>query len=133
MPLLIESCAINYCQDGLQVYFTTETQQYTNTPIYGHYELQPNDVNGRPYFKMGSFGFWYDGVSHWWIGFDSMKGQFKGFAFYAKDVYCPHQFSELKWELHDSYNWYSGGSDLVVTCKCIFIQNKTEAEFLFKK
>ena len=52
-----ESCAMNYCQDGLQVYFATETQQYTNAPIYGHYELQPNDANGRPYFKMGIFGF----------------------------------------------------------------------------
>lgn len=46
---------MNYCQDGLQVNFATETQQYIYVPIYGHYELQPNDVNGRPYFKMGSF------------------------------------------------------------------------------
>ena len=51
---------MNYCQDGLQVYFATEIQQYTYATIYGHYELQPNDVNGRPYFKMGFYGLWYD-------------------------------------------------------------------------
>ena len=115
---------MNYCQDGLQVYFATETQQYTYEPIYGHYELQLNDVNGRPYFKMGSLGFWYDGLGFWWIGSDSKKGQSFGFARYLKDVFCPHQVSELKWVLFDGYNWYADlyGNDLVITCKCIFIQ-----------
>ena len=65
---------MNYCQDGLQVYFATETQQYTNAAIYGHYELQPGDVNGRPYFKMGTYGLWWDGIEDWWIGKDSRKG-----------------------------------------------------------
>ena len=114
---------MNYCQDGLQVYFATETQQYTYAPIYGHYELQPNDVNGRPYFKMGSFGFWYDGLGFWYIGFDSMKGQSFGIAYYYKDIFCPHQLSELNWFLQDGtgWSWYGGGNDLVITCKCIFI------------
>ena len=126
---------MNDCQDGIQVYFATETQHYTLHPIYGHYELQPNDVNGRPYFKMGIYGFWCDGQSYWWIGLDSMKGQSIGFASYAKDVYCPHQFSELIWSLNSGTGWYLdvAGSYLVVTCKCIFIHNKTEAEFHFKK
>ena len=119
---------MNYCQDGLQVYFATETQQYTLVPIYGHYELQPNDVNGRPYFKKDSFGFWYDGLGYWWIGLDSEKGQSIGYAFYDKDVFCPHQLSGLNWILTDGNYWYVAGNDLVITCKCIFIQKQKNSE-----
>ena len=122
--MLTESCAKNYCQDGVQAYFATETQQYTIVPMYGHYELQPNDVNGRPYFKMGSYGFWWDGLGYWWIGYDIEKGQSMGFAFYDKDVFCPHQLSEWEWRLWDGSDWYFAGNDLGITCKCIFIQNK---------
>ena len=108
---------MNYCQDGLQVYFATETQPYTYGPIYGHYELQPYDVNGRPYFKMGPYGLWYDGLGYWWIGYDSMKGQSIGFAYYEKDVFCPHQLSELEWLLWDGNNLSPAGNDLGITCK----------------
>ena len=116
---------MNYCQDGLQVYYATETQQYTYEPIYGHYELQPNAVNDSPYFKMGSYGFWWDGISFWWIGKDSEKGQSYGIAAYDKDVFCPHQLSEWDWLIYDATNWYYAENDLGITCKCIFIQNKT--------
>ena len=119
---------MNYCQDGIQVYFATATQQYTYAPIYGHYELQPNDVNGRPYFKMGSIqgslGFWYDGLGDWWIGFDIKRGQSIGFAHYNKDVFCPHQLSELNWGLKLENNAYNAENDLAITCKCIFIQKQ---------
>ena len=116
---MIESCAMDYCQDGLQVYFATETQQYTYAPIYGHYELQPNDVNNRPYFKMNIYGFWYtNGI--WWIGLDSNNGQSAGYAYYFKDIFCPHEFSELHWWLWDGHNreYNSAGNNLVITCKC---------------
>ena len=109
---------MNYCQDGLQVYFATETLQNTYfAPNYGHYDLQPNDVNGRPYFKMGPYGLWYDGLGYWWIGYDSMKGQSIGFAYYEKDVFCPHQLSELEWLLWDGNNLSPAGNDLGITCK----------------
>ena len=114
---MTESCALNHCQDGLQVYFATETQQYTHAPIYGHYELQPNDVNGRPYFKMGSFGFWWDGIQHWVIGDDSRKGQSYGYANYDKDVFCPHQLSEWDWIVCDNIGCDYAGNDLGITCK----------------
>ena len=78
---------MNYCQDGLQVYFATETQQYTYVPIYGHYELQPNDVNGRPYFRKDYFGFYWNGINQWWIGLDSNNGQSAGYAYYFKDLF----------------------------------------------
>ena len=115
---------MNYCQDGLQVYFATETQQNTfAATIYGHYKLQPNDVNGRTYFKMGSHGFWYDGLGYWWIGYDSAKGQSIGAASYVKDVFCPHQLSDFNWLVLDGNNWYTAGNGLGIKCKCIFIQN----------
>ena len=109
---------MNYCQDGLLVYSALETQLYTYAPIYGYYELQPNDVNGRPYFKMGSAGFWWDGFSSWWIGLDIQKGQSKGFAHYDKDVYCPHQLSDYDWWLLDGKNWYAAEKEFVISCKC---------------
>ena len=45
---------MNYCQDGLLAYFETEKQEYDCSgydECYGHYEIQPHLVNGRPYFK----------------------------------------------------------------------------------
>ena len=115
---MTESCALNYCQDGLQVYFATETQQYDYAPIYGHYELQPNDVNGRPYFKMGYLGLWWDGIQFWWIGYDSHKGQSIGFAYYEKDVFCPNQLSERNWGLWDGTDMKISGNKLGISCKC---------------
>ena len=113
---MTESCTINYCQDGLQVYFASDKQQFTERPIYGHYELQTNDVNGRPYFKMGSYAIWFDGVGFWWISLDYALGQSIGFAYYDKYVFCPHQLSE--------WNWRGDNWNIAVTCRCIFIQNK---------
>ena len=122
---LIESCAMNYCKDGLQVYFATETQQYTLAPIYGHYELQPYNVNGRPYFKMGSLGFWHEGQGNWRIGNHSSKGQPIGYGYSNNDAFCPNKFSDRDWILHDGSTWYFAGKDLVITCKFINIPNKT--------
>ena len=114
---------MNYCQDGIEVYYGTETQQYTTFPIYGHYELKPGDVNGRPYFNMGSRGLWSDGTGNWWIGSDSHKGQSYGFAYYTKDVFCPHQLTEWNWVLSDGNDWYFAGKDLGISCKYIFVKH----------
>ena len=114
---------MNYCQDGLQVYFATETQQYTYVPIYGHYKLQPNDVNGRPYFKMGTYGLWWNGNGNWWIGFDSMKGQSYGFAYFTRDVFCPHEI-ECNWIVDDGSDWTAAHSDLCITCKCLILDGE---------
>ena len=103
------------------VYYETETQPYSRD-CYGHYELQPNYVNGRPYFVMGSFGLWWDGIKYWWMG--TYIGQSFGFAWYDKDVFCPHQLSEWDWLLFDNTNWYKAENNLGITCKYIFIQNK---------
>ena len=115
---------MNYCQDGIHA---TEAQQYSSIPIYGHYALQPNDVNDRPYFKNDEFGLslglWWDGIGFWWIGYDGDKGQKLGFAYNVKDVFCPHQLSELDWWVWDGNLWSTEGNDVILTCKCIFIQN----------
>ena len=120
---MTESCTKNYCQYGLQVYIASKPHRS------GHYELQPNDVNGRPYFKMGPYGFWWNGMGSWWIGNDIDKGQSFGVAYYEKDAFCPHQLFELNWGLIDGSYMYLAGNDLVITCKCIFILNKRESEF----
>ena len=124
---------MNYCQDGLQVYFATETQQYNSTNIYGHYELQTNDVNGRPYFKMGYFGFWWDIRDlKWMIGLDSEKGETLSFAYYRKDVFCPHQLSEWDWLLAADVFWYHAGNDLGITCcKCMHFHLKQSLNSIF--
>ena len=115
---------MNYCQDGLQVYFATETQQYTEEPIYGYYELQPNEVNGKPYFKStsSSFGIWW-GINYWIISDIIYVGQELGYAFFGKDVYCPNQLSELgEWLIWDGNTWYYSANDIVITCEYIFVQ-----------
>ena len=130
--LLTESCAMNYCQDGVQIYFATETQQYTYQPIYGHYELQPNDVKGRPYMKMGAFGFWWNGLDQWNIGLDTDKGQSYGYGRYKTEVFCPHQLSEWHWQMWDGSNWVVD-SNVGIKCKCIFIQTKQSSlNFIIK-
>ena len=115
---------MNDCQDGVQVYFATETQQYTYFPIYGQYDLQSSDINGRPYFKFGIFGLWWDGVSKWWIGLDSFKGQSIGYAYYEQDIFCPSQLSETEWKLYDGHGWILANNDLDVTCRCNFHLNE---------
>ena len=133
---MTESCAKNYCQDGLQVSFATESQEYFTVPIYGHYELQPNNVNGRPYFKNPTVGYsmWWDGTGHsWYIGIDAEAGQSFGFGYYNIDVFCPNQFSEGDWMLWNGDVWFRAGNVLVVTCNCIFICTKKDIlNFLLK-
>ena len=60
---------------------------------------------------------------------NNFVGQPFGIAHYEKDVFCPHQLSELNWRLWDGNNLYPAGNNLVISCKCIYIQNKTESEF----
>ena len=110
---------MNYCQDGIKVYYGTETQEYNYAPIYGHYELQPGNVNGRPYFKMGEMSIWFDGVDLWCIGYDVYVGQSLGHGLYLTDKFCPHQLSEPNWYLFDGDTVTPAGTYLGITCKYI--------------
>ena len=114
---LIDLCSKSYCQDGIQVFFGTEFQQY-NYGLYGHYDLQSDYVNDRPYFRMYDKGIWWDKIDSWWIGHYSQAGQSSGYAYYSKDAFCPHQLNEWKWKGYNSdHNWIDAGKHLGVTCK----------------
>ena len=134
---------MKYCQDGLQIYFATEIQQlqqYASQFLsfyYGNYELQPNYVNGRPYFKMmegenGGWGIWWDGINYWVISNNDYVGQTLGYAFLVKDIFCPNQMSEEVWMIWSGTSWYWSGNDIVITCECIFIQTNWSLNFLLK-
>ena len=120
---------MNYCQDGLQVY----SLEYTFHSIYGNYDLQPNNVNGRPYFKMGSYGLWWDGIDSWWIGHHTDKGQSFGIAYYNKDIFCPHHLSEWDWYISFAADWFTVGKNLGIICKYIVIQKDTKSEIHTRK
>ena len=82
------------------------------------YELRPDNVNGRPYFKYHFFGIWWDGVDSWWFGLDSQKGESMGFAYYEKDVFCPHLLSESGWIVKTSADtWGLAGNGFGINCK----------------
>ena len=110
---------MNYCQDGLLVFFKSNTQEYTNHQLYGHYTPQPFDINGRAYFIMPPYGFWWDAIDSWRIGFDpffEIAGQPMGIATHTKDVFCPTVLTEdTEWILFDG-NWYPAENNLLITC-----------------
>ena len=112
---------MNYCQDGIKISFGTETQEYTYNLIYGHYEIQPSDINDRPYFKMGTSNlangiWWSDGM--WYIGPDWIKGTAAGFAYVATDKFCPNQLPmEEYWYLYTSAGWKRAKKNLLISCK----------------
>ena len=113
---------MNICQDGLEIYFATETLQYSYANIYGHYELQTHDVNSYPYFKKGVHGIWYNGAGYWMIGLDNMQGQSNGYAFIESDAFCPNLLPEWKWWAFDGTAWDEANMDIGINCKCLFIK-----------
>ena len=134
-PLPTESCVKTHCQDGLEVYFATDTQEYTYAPIYGYYNVQPNDVYGRPSFKitMGKeVGLWWDDPTNRWIfGLVGSEGDGVGVGYNPLDVFCPHEFSEdchhdgncyeganwLRWGLLEGSDWILANRSVGITCK----------------
>ena len=121
-----DSCKMNYCQDGLEVFFGWETLEFTPVvSLYGYYEIQSSVVNGRSYFKKASLGMWWDGFSKWYIGYDSMKGQGIGFAYCNEDAFCPNKLTsnvdESKCYLlsTDGYMW--AYKDLLISCEYMIL------------
>ena len=105
-----------YCQDGIQVYWGTETPQIQE--YFGRYALESYPVNDRSYFRMAHFGIWWDKLGTWWIGHHNLKGEPSGYAYYISDVFCPHMLNEWKWKvIGPGENWIDAGILLGVTCK----------------
>ena len=80
-------------------------------------------VTRQFYFKMGIHGLWWDGIEDWWIGSDNKRGQSIGYAYYTKDVFCPHQLTEWNWILFDGNNLNAAGKDLGISCKYIYVKH----------
>ena len=111
-------CSNIYCQDGVKVFSGTETQGNPNNHLYGHYALESNVVNDRPYFRMDNTAIWWDNIGKWVIGDTTHLGESTGWAYYTKDVFCPHQLNEWNWKSLDlGLNWIDAEKLLGVTCK----------------
>ena len=110
---------MNYCQDGIQVYYKTETKEYP-MPIYGHYKLDPSDVNGRQYFynEVEDYGIWWSN-GYWLVGDNNAKGQAFGSAYYATDIFCPYHLIMLPrpWMIITELGWLKAHKALHLKCK----------------
>ena len=119
--LKTDSCKMNYCQDGIQVYYKTERQEYNYKPIYGHYRIDPSDVNGRPYLnnEIEDMGIWWSN-GYWLMGDNEAKGQTAGIAYYSTDIFCPYHLIMLPrpWMLFNpSIGWFKAHKQLHLKCK----------------
>ena len=90
--------------------------------MYALYELQPSDINNRPYFKNEAFSIWWSN-GYWFIGEDSLKGQALGHAFYEADEYCPHQLPQGNWNLLDENGNFYVEKHLYTSCKYLIIKS----------
>ena len=110
---------MNYCQDGIQVYYKTETKEYP-MPIYGHYKLDPSDVNGRQYFynEVEDYGIWWSN-GYWFVGRNALKGQPTGDAYYATDIFCLYNLIMLPrpWAILSPWGWMNNYRQLHLKCK----------------
>ena len=73
---------------GIEVFYDTTIRKYTYAPgIYGHYQLQDEEVNKRVYFKKGNdFAIWWNGDDKWIIGLDSSRGLRWGFGNFQRSL-----------------------------------------------
>ena len=117
--LKTDSCKVKYCQDGIQVYYKSETKEYTYKHIYGHYKID-SDVNGRQYFynEVQDRGIWWSN-GYWLIGNNVEKGQTKGFAYYVTDIFCPFHLTMIprSWMILGQQGWYKPHKMLHLNCK----------------
>ena len=111
---------MNYCQDGIYMYYETEEIQYTYANLGGHYKYSKK-VNGRPYFTNEEYGIWWSN-GYWLIGTNELIGQTDGHAYYWKDVYCPSQIEMKDWMMLEQDGWILHRSITFITkCKYILI------------
>ena len=110
---------MKHCQDGILVYFGTETQEYDCYGIgqcYGYYEIQQTYVNGKPYFKMGIWAIWFSG--HWVISLDQYKPTSVALAFFKSEAFCPSKIQDQsEWAKLNDAGWVDGKEDILITCK----------------
>ena len=120
-----------HCKDsiGIEVFYDTDTREYTYRPeIYGHYELQRQEVNGQVYFKKGDRSIWWNevnGIGQWNFGIDcyaqldSETESIRPIGYFVSDAQCPHQITERNGKLKMRYgeeleNWEDAGNSLAL-------------------
>ena len=117
--LKTDSCKVKYCQDGIQVYYKSETKEYTHKHIYGHYKID-SDVNGRQYFnnEVEDRGIWWSN-GYWLIGKNEIKGVTAGEAYYATQIFCPNALimKPRKWWMLGPQGWLEANKNIHLKCK----------------
>ena len=117
--LKTDSCKVKYCQDGIQVYYKSETMEYTYARIYGHYKID-SDVNGRQYFnnEVEDYGIWWSN-GYWLIGPNDLKGMTAGKAYYATKIFCPNALimKPRSWWMLHSQGWSKANKNIHLKCK----------------
>ena len=67
-------------------------------------------VNGRPYFKKGNQGIWWNGDCSWNIGLDRCKGSYLCIGSFEEDYLCPHLITKSNGKLvNGTGNWIDAG------------------------
>ena len=67
-------------------------------------------VNGRPYFKKGNQGLWWNGVCSWNIGSNHNKGTKMAIGSFVEDYLCPHLITKSNGKLVNGIgNWIDAG------------------------
>ena len=67
-------------------------------------------VNGRPYFKKGNRGIWWNGDCSWNIGYDSEKGSNNCTAYFVINVMSPLEINQFNGMLLDGEKkWIDAG------------------------
>ena len=131
--LKLDSCVMKHCQDGIEVYYASETQEYTYAieHLYGYYEYH-SESNGKPYFKQNDIKYCFDdngycgnGIywsgGYWLMGKVDYVGATLGMAYYSSPSSCPRDFklSSRGWRVYEATGWRLAHKDLHINCKYI--------------
>ena len=93
---------------------TSALTEYPYKPeLIVFYDLQPELINGRKYYKKDEYAISWNGKDTWFIGLDVGKGRSRGFAHLEKNVQNLHNTTD--WKLFfENGDWKAAGNMLEV-------------------
>ena len=106
------------CCETIEIFYTTLTQEYTHTRLYGFYEKQSYPINGRSWYQ-SQFGrsIWWDGYDDWFVGKNVKVGKSKGYAYVKTNETClPNNGNWIISNGSGDGSWYDAGNQLKVQC-----------------
>ena len=117
----------NGCCDTLEVYYGTPTKEYTYTNIYGYYEKQSDNINGRSWYKNSEIGksiwWWAEPEKHqhtsWMIGDTIGRGKAGSFGYLKRSEICLPNIIGANWKLWDALDAsepIDAGAKLKIRC-----------------